>query len=517
MATDLSHHTPMMQQYLRIKAEYSHMLLFYRMGDFYELFFDDAHRAAKLLDLTLTHRGQSSGQPIPMAGVPYHAVENYLAKLVKLGEAVAICEQTGDVNSSKGPVTREVVRIVTPGTLTDEALLEERQDSLLVSIYRQTSSHYALASLDLSSGQLLAQEFSNKSALINTLSHLQPAETLLASDFDDEEIIRSQQRITRLEPQQYSLSIAKQQFTALPQKIPTDVPKNIISAVGALLAYTYSTQRTTLLHLQNLQIVQEEHLLLIDSASQRNLELLTNLRGGQEHTLNQIINKTKTPMGARLLKRWLVRPLRDHSQLQKRYQLIDNLLQIDYENLQQALQNIGDIERILARVGLKTARPRDLVQLRQALNFIPEILSHVRQLKCELGSTLKNNIQDFPELHELLHKAIIETPPQLIRDGGVIAPGYDSELDELRNLSANAQQFLLDLEQRERARTQLNTLKVGYNRIHGFYIELSRGQAEKAPANYTRRQTLKNAERYITPELKIFEDKVLSAQERALA
>lgn len=513
---DLTQHTPMMQQYLSIKAEYPHMLLFYRMGDFYELFFDDAHRAAKLLDLTLTHRGQSAGQPIPMAGVPYHAVENYLAKLVKLGEAVAICEQVGDANVGKGPVKREVIRIVTPGTLTDEALLEERQDSLLACIY-YSSEQYALVSLDLSSGRLVGQEFQQKSALLNALSHLQPAETLLATNFQDEDITRTLPRITRLEPELYTISIAKQQFTAAAQPIPSKVSQHLQLATGALLAYTYSTQRTTLLHLQELQVITEQELLHIDAASQRNLELLVNLRGGSEHTLNQIINKTRTPMGARLLKRWLVRPIRDTQQLQQRYDLLQQLTQIDYESLQQLLHQVGDMERILARVGLKTARPRDLVQLRQALQVIPNIQLYLQKFNCALGLTLNQNIHNFPDLKHLLEQAIVEHPPQLIRDGGVIAPGYDTELDELRHLSQNAEQFLLDLEQRERARTGLNTLKVGYNRIHGYYIELSRGQAEQAPSNYTRRQTLKNVERYITPELKVFEDKVLSAQERALA
>lgn len=516
--TNIAQHTPVMQQYLKIKAHYPHMLLFYRMGDFYELFFQDAERASQLLDLTLTHRGQSGGQPIPMAGVPYHAAENYLARLIKLGQSVAICEQIGDPLTSKGPVAREVVRIVTPGTVTDEALLEERQDTLLAAIY-QDGVHYVLVSLDLSSGRLLAQEFEHKNGLLTALGHVHPAETLLATDFNDPDIERVLRHITRVESTLFSLTVAKKQYALLPStfKLPKSLTDPMQKAVGALLAYTHTTQHTALTHVQALQLVNAEEFLLIDATSQRNLELLTNLRGGHEHTLNQILNKTQTPMGARMLKRWLVRPIRDHQQLEARYALVKNVMQSEYEGLQKTLHQIGDLERIIARVGLKTARPRDLVQLRQAISVVPHILSYLKNIKCSLAQELGKTIHDFPELLALLQKSIVESPPQLIRDGGVIATGYDKELDELRQLSQNAQQFLLDLEQRERNRTQLSTLKVGYNRIHGYYIELSRGQAEQAPANYTRRQTLKNAERYITPELKNFEDKILSAQERALA
>ncbi len=509
----------MMQQYLRIKAEYPHMLLFYRMGDFYELFFEDAQRAARLLNLTLTHRGQSAGHPIPMAGVPYHAAENYLAKLIKLGEAVAICEQIGEANTAiKGPMAREVVRIVTPGTITDEALLEERQDSLLACVHQQ-NSHYALVSFDLSSGRLQAQEFSHKNGLLNALAHLQPAETLMADDLNDHDISNHQLRITRLARTLFDSSIAEQQFSLLPSAItlPPSLSSLLKVTVGALLSYAHTTQRTSLLHVQPINLINEHDLLMIDAASQRNLELLANLRGGSEHTLNQIINKTQTAMGSRLLKRWLVRPIRDHQELQRRYTLLKNLMEEDYELLQNTLHSVGDMERILARVGLKSARPRDLAQLRSALSVIPTVQLFLTRFKDGLSQELQNKINHFPELYDLLQKAIIESPPHLIRDGGVIAKGYDAELDELRDLSENAQQFLLDLENREREQTQLSTLKVGYNRIHGYYIELSRQQGELAPTHYTRRQTLKNAERYITPELKSFEDKVLSAQDRALS
>lgn len=511
----LAQHTPVMQQYLRIKAEYPHMLLFYRMGDFYELFFTDAIKASQLLDLTLTQRGHSAGQPIPMAGVPYHAAENYLAKLIKLGESIAICEQVGDV-THKGPVERQVVRIITPGTVTDAALLEERHDTILACIYQQ-DAQYALTYLDLSSGRFHLQTCASFSLLLNALAHLQPAEILLPPDFPAEDLFSLKTRLTQLDNATFTLKNARQQLTQLAEHIiPSTLTTEMLIACGAILAYAYATQHTALLHLQPLQIIDDHTVLLIDAASQRNLELLTNLQGGNEHTLNQVINKTQTAMGARLLKRWLVRPIRAHNILQERYDTVAELMQIDYETLQKHLRQIGDIERILARIALKTARPRDLTQLRHALTIIPTILKTIKKLSGNLAKHWQKSIQAFPELLKLLELALVENPPQIIRDGGVIADGYDAELDELRSINTNAQQFLIDLEQRERARTQLSTLKVGYNRIQGYYIELSRQQAEQAPADYTRRQTLKNAERYITPELKSFEDKALSAQDRAL-
>jgi len=513
-------HTPMMQQYLHIKSEHQNMLLFYRMGDFYELFFDDAKRAAKLLDLTLTQRGVSAGDPIPMAGVPYHAVENYLAKLLRLGESIAICEQIGDPNSSKGPVKREVVRIITPGTVTDAALLEERRDNLLVAVHAHTS-HFGIACLDLTSGRFEISEVDSTILLQSEIQRLAPAELILA---ENSELIAlfADRLCKKLPANEFTLSKASDRLCSQ-FKIPSlasagfNELRYAVCAAGALLYYAQDTQRGHLPHLQRIRVAVPEDYIMLDSACQKNLELLENLRGTREHTLRAVIDSTVTPMGSRLLARWLVRPTRRNEILFARQEAISNLLEDSFhETIHEVLKHVGDIERILARVALRSARPRDLITLRAALRSIPLLQQHLAILPSTRLQKLLSHLNTFDELTTLLNNALIDNPPMLIRDGGVIAEEFDAELDELRLLSTNANEFLLNLEQREKQRTGLSTLKVGYNRVHGYYIEISKGQAAHAPTEYIRRQTIKNAERFITPELKTFEDKVLSANERAL-
>jgi len=516
--TTFADYTPAMQQYLQIKTQYPDMLLFYRMGDFYELFFEDAQKAARLLDITLTARGRSSGQPIPMAGVPFHAVENYLAKLVRLGESIVICEQVGDASTSKGLVEREVTRIITPGTLTDEALLEERQDNLLAAVH-VGEVMLGIAMLDLASGRFTVMEVPDKTSLYNELARIRPAELLLS----EENRWQFDKIPTRKQPAWYfELTTAKRLLT---QQFGTQDLAGFgcehltaaLSAAGGLLQYARDTQRTQLHHLQGLHWERREDSLLLDAASRRNLELDSRLLGKREYTLVNVMDQCATSMGGRLLRRWLHRPLRDTQILQQRHQSIGKLLENQLiESIYQRLRQIGDIERILARVALKSARPRDLNQLRTALGVLPELQKQLVLIDHPHLAKLSQQIGYFPNLYALLQKAIIETPPLLIREGGVIAPGYDAELDELRHLSENTSQYLIDLERRERDRTGIATLKVGYNKVHGYYIELSRTHAHKIPADYQRRQTLKAAERYITDELKGFEDKVLSARERSL-
>ncbi len=516
--------TPVMQQYLRIKAEHPEQLLFYRMGDFYELFFDDARKAAALLDITLTARGQSGSQPIPMAGVPVHAVEPYLAKLVRQGVSVAICEQIGDPAKAKGPVERKVVRIVTPGTISDEALLEERRDNLLVAVHEALSHggepHFGIAALDISSGRFSLLETSGAEALAGELARLNPAELLISEALGRYAFVEERRGVHHLAPWQFDTDSALRGLCAqfgtrdLKGFGCEDLPV-AIGAAGCLLNYARDTQRSPLPHIRALSVERREEGLILDAASRRNLELETNLAGAQEHTLAAVVDRTATAMGSRLLRRWIQRPLRDRAILSHRLDAIGIVIEQRLaQTLHDLLRSIGDMERILARVALRSARPRDLVQLRAGLAALPDVLN---ALRTHNAAVLTQGITPYPGIHDLLARALIETPPMLIRDGGVIAPGYDAELDELRTLRENAGQYLLDLEQRERARSGISTLKVSYNRVHGYYIEVTRAQSEHVPADYQRRQTLKGAERYITPELKQFEDKVLSANERALA
>jgi DNA mismatch repair protein MutS len=515
-------HTPMMQQFLRIKAEHPDILLFYRMGDFYELFFDDARKAAQLLDITLTSRGKSDGEAIPMAGVPYHAADNYLARLIKQGQSVAICEQIGDPATSKGPVERKVVRIVTPGTVTEDSLLEERKDNLLMAV-SSASDSIGIAVLDVTSGRFTVQQLHSREQLHTELERLKPAELLVSEDDPLHGWLATLKGCRRQPPWYFELDtctrLLTEQFgTRDLSGFGCDGLLQPVMAAGCLMQYVQDTQRTQLPHIKGLRVERSEDTVLLDAASRRNLELETNLAGGTENTLAAVIDKTTTAMGSRCLRRWINRPLRDQQLLLARHGAIGCLLgNHDYEGLQDSLRLIGDLERILARVAIKSARPRDLYTLGRSLAVLPDMQQQLDNLSAELLNTLAGQIAEHPETVALLQQAIIDNPPVLIRDGGVIAAGYDAELDELRNLSSHADQYLVDLEQREKQRTGINTLKVSYNRVHGYYIEISRGQSDRVPEDYIRRQTLKSAERFIVPELKAFEDKVLSARERALA
>lgn len=521
MSTKTAQHTPMMQQYLKIKAEHAHELVFYRMGDFYELFFDDAKKVSELLDITLTARGKSGGDPIPMAGIPYHSADGYLAKLVQAGQSVAICEQIGDPATSKGPVERKVVRIVTPGTVTDEALLSANQDNLLVAI-NEHNGLFGIASLDVGSGRFSVLEVESTEAVEAELQRLNPAELLINQALETYDFDQQRSGVRYRGPWEFDTDTAQRllcdQFgTRDLIAFGCEDLQTAKGAAGCVLAYAQETQRTSLPHICRIQRENRQDAVLMDAATRRNLELSINLSGGEDNTLFSILNKTATTMGSRQLCRWINRPLTQQDILEQRQQAIGSLLK-DYrfEAMHDTLKVIGDLERILGRVALRSARPRDLSRLSLSLSVYPELQSLLTQHESLLLKNLATDISTFPDLESLLQKAIIENPPVVIRDGGVIAEGYDEELDELRNISSNAGQFLVDLETQERERTGIPTLKVGYNRVHGYFIEISRGQSDKAPAEYIRRQTLKNAERFITPELKEFEDKALSAKSRAL-
>lgn len=523
----LSQHTPMMQQYLKIKAEHPAELVFYRMGDFYELFFEDAQKAADLLDITLTQRGQSAGNPIPMAGVPFHAAENYLARLVKMGESVAVAEQIGDPATSKGPVERKVVRVVTPGTVSDEALLDEHQDNLLCAVSQHLDT-FGIAHLDISSGRFFVSEVSGDAALTAELARLDPAELLVTEDSHVLQLTTQRKGIRQRAAWEFDFESAER---ALVQQFNTqdlagfgcEKLKVAVAAAGCLLQYAKETQRAALPHIRGLAVETQSDCVVLDSATRRNLELTENLHAADrfsadKYTLAWVMDRTRTAMGSRMLRRWLHRPIRSRKVIGRRQDSISALLgEYQYEPVQGILKQIGDIERILARIALRSARPRDLSRLRDAMNVLPALQDALRAVEATVISELGTVISEYPELADLLNRALVEAPPVVIRDGGVIAEGYDSELDELRSISENAGQFLVDLEAQERSRTGLSTLKVGYNRIHGYFIEISKSQSKQAPEEYIRRQTLKNAERYITPELKAFEDKALSAKSRALA
>lgn len=514
-------HTPMMQQFLRIKADYPDTLLFYRMGDFYELFFDDAKIASKLLDITLTARGKSGGEPIPMAGIPYHSAEQYLTRILKAGKAVAICEQVGDPKTSKGPVERQVARVLTPGTVTDEFLLDDRRDNCLVCVYND-GKRFGLASIDLSSGIFTTQELQDQTELSSEIQRLQPSEILYEEDHADI-LDRNSYSITARAPWHFDLETCTDQ---LKKQLGTsdlsgygceEMPLAIISA-GALLGYVSETQRRALPHIQSLKVEFHDDGIILDAATRKNLELETSMQGNTQHTLAAVLDSTVTSMGGRLLRRWINKPLRDQRTLRLRHQSIEQLIsQLQHEPIRQALRSVGDIERISSRIALRSARPRDLTTLRSSIQTIPIIKEVLEPFDYVHLASLNTQTDLHTDLLALLEQSVIENPPVLIRDGGVIAKGYDEELDELRSLRDHSEQFLLDLEVREKERTGISTLKVAYNRVHGYYIEVSKLHATEVPADYIRRQTLKAAERYIIPELKAFEDKVLSAKERALA
>ncbi len=515
-----------MRQYFAAKAEHPDVLLFFRMGDFYELFHDDARKAARLLDITLTQRGASGGAPIPMAGVPVHAAEGYLARLVALGESVAICEQIGDPALSKGLVERKVVRIVTPGTVTDEAMLQERRDTLLLAVARNmrpgARPMYALAWADLSAGRFLACELDSEEQLHAEIARLAPAELLLADEDGWPANLQAMRGVRRRAPWLFDPDSCRRQLLAFFKlhdlsAFGLDERPLATAAAGALLGYVEETQKQQLPHLGAIALESADDAIAMNAATRRHLELDDRSDGRVEHTLLGVLDETVTPMGGRLLRRWLHRPLRDQQVVRGRHDAVATLLDHDADaNLRESFRRIGDLERILARVALRSARPRDLSTLRDGLAALPALRAQLAPLQSPRLDALSQALGEHAEEAALLASALVEQPPVMARDGGVFAAGFDAELDALRNLSSNADQFLVDLEARERAASGIATLKVGYNRVHGYYIEISKGQSQRAPTHYTRRQTLTGAERYITEELKAFEDKVLSARERAL-
>ena len=521
-ADALTLHTPMMRQYLALKAEHPDRLLFYRMGDFYELFYDDAKKASQLLDITLTSRGESAGQRIPMAGIPYHAAEGYLARLIKQGESVAICEQIGDPATSKGPVDRKVVRIVTPGTVTDEALLEDRRENLLGSI-AHVGKRYGLAHLDMVSGRFVLQETESVTELLSELERINPAELLISEENALPAAVTARPGITRRPTWHFDPSSNRQLLlrhfeTRDLSGFGCDDKAAAIATAGCLLQYVKETQRAAIPHIRGLRFETGQDFVILDAASRRNLELDFHPSGRLEYTLFGVLDRTSTAMGCRLLRRWLHSPIRDKASLESRHGAIESqLAHAAYEPMRESLRGLGDLERIAARIALRSARPKDLSTLRLSLDQIPGIRNLLAGHDDPLLTEISGRMKEHPELAELLGRSLVDNPPMLIRDGGVIRDGYDAQLDELRSLSQNADNFLVELEQSEKEKTGIAGLKLGYNRVQGFYIELSRAHADNVPAHYIRRQTLKGVERYITPELKAFEDKVLSARDKALA
>lgn len=520
--TTLSQHTPLMQQYLRIKADHPDRLLFFRMGDFYELFYEDAQKAARLLDITLTARGESAGAPIPMAGLPYHAAEGYLARLIRQGQSIAICEQVGEPSGGKGLVERKVVRILTPGTVTEEALLEDRRDVLLVALSHQKNG-FGLAALDISGGRFSVQDLRSEEAVQSELERLNPAEILISEDWHLPQLLDGRLGVSRrpawhFDPESARHLLLRQFAVGSLDAYGCENRPAPIAAAGALLQYVKDMQQSALPHIQGMRLESRDDVIVLDAATRRNLELDFHPSGRLELTLFGVLDHTVTAMGGRLLRRWLHQPLRDPQTLEARYDMIDQIRDARIDAPVRALlRKIGDVERIVSRIALGNARPRDLTTLRAALECLPEINAHMAPLEGRLAKNLRNNIAPRPEVLSLIQKAIVDDPPTLIREGGVIAQGYHPELDALRLLSQNHDQFLIELEAREREASGLTGLKIGFNRVQGFYLEVSRSLAEQVPPHFIRRQTLKGVERYITPELKAFEDKVLSARERALA
>ncbi len=508
----------MMRQYLTIKAQHTDHLLFYRMGDFYELFYDDAKRAASLLDITLTARGQSAGEPIPMCGVPYHAADGYLARLVNLGVSVAICEQIGDPATSKGPVERRVQRIVTPGTLTDEALLDANDDSLLMSVSPHPGG-YAAATLNLNSAALHIADLESAEALRSEIARLQPSEILTPADL---QVLQGVDvAITIRDALSFDADIGYRRLTQhlgvrdlRAFEIESGEPG--VGAAAAVLTYAQQTQCQDLAHIDRITRIPTAEFVTLDNHSRRNLEIDRRIDGSEQHTLYALLNTAVTPMGARLLRRWLNAPLRDHGAIRARQQAVTVMLDHGAEALRVHLAPFGDMERIVGRIALGSATPRDLVRLRAGLDALPELHGAIDSLDAQRITALLGQLPGFDSEARLLHAAIVDNPPATTREGGVLAAGYHEELDRLRALTTDTADWLAALEQRERERTGIVTLKVGYNRVHGYYIETSRAAVGEIPAEYVRRQTLKNAERYITPELKAFEDEALTSQARAL-
>ncbi|SBS35219.1 DNA mismatch repair protein MutS [Marinomonas spartinae] len=524
--TSTDNHTPMMRQYFGLKSQHPQQLLFYRMGDFYELFYDDAKRAAQLLDITLTARGHSGGQPIPMAGIPFHAAENYIARLVRMGESVVVAEQVGDPATSKGPVERKIARIVTPGTISDEAYLEEKRENLLLSLAYQSRKGldvFGFSYLDMASGRFCVFEVDGMDALSSELQRLTPREILISEDFPARDRVTLEKGVSELGPWHFDYESSYRQLI---QQFNTKDLSGFgcesltaaIASAGALLQYAKDTQRSALPHIQSITVEHKDDSVLIDGATRRNLEIDVNLSGSTSNTLVSVLDTCATPMGSRLLKRWLHTPIRDINEIQARQDVVAELKDERlYDMLEPPLKKVGDLERILSRVALRSARPRDLLRLRFALEAIPEINQILATTQTSRLQDLNGRMIAQPELTETLATALVENPPSVVRDGGIFAKGYDTELDELLSLSTNATDYLAEMERSEKERTGISSLKVGFNRVHGYYIEISRLHSDQAPAEYIRRQTLKNAERFITPELKAFEDKALSAKSKALA
>ena len=521
---DLSHHTPMMQQYLRIKADFPDTLVFYRMGDFYELFFDDARKANRLLDITLTSRGQSGGEPIAMAGVPVHSLDTYLAKLIKLGEPVAICEQVGDVATAKGPVERKVVRVVTPGTVTDTELLADKRDALLLAVATHTQRGkvtHGLAWLGLTQGQIGLTECTDRE-LAGWLARLNAAEALVDREQVPAALTQAKIAITHRPTWQFDTALGQRKLceqlrvASLAGFNAQDLP-TAHAAAAALLSYAEHTQGQALAHVRTLAVERASDLLDLPPTTHRNLELTQTLRGEDAPTLLSLLDTCRTGMGSRALRHWLTHPLRARAVATQRHDAIDALLADGTVALRDALRGVSDVERITARIALRQVRPRELTGLRATLAALPALRLLVPAGQALLLDMLAEALSPDAQIESLLRAAIADEPAVLLRDGGVIAAGFDAQLDELRGITQNCDAFLLDLESRERARTGIANLRVQFNKVHGFYIEVTQGQAGKVPADYQRRQTLKNAERFITPELKTFEDKALSAQDRALA
>ncbi|MGL6070384.1 DNA mismatch repair protein MutS [Craterilacuibacter sp.] len=512
-------HTPMMQQYLSLKRDHPDKLVFYRMGDFYELFYEDAEKAARLLDITLTTRGASAGTPIKMAGVPYHAAEGYLARLVKLGESVAIVEQIGDPATSKGPVERKVMRIVTPGTLTDAALLDDKRDNLVLAL-NSIKGVLGMAWLSLSSGEFKIMQVP-VDEVMSEIERLRPSELLIPDDnaialLETLAIPRKKLPSWQFDSESGQLTLTRHLGTRDLAGFGAEHSPVAVGAAGALLEYAKQTQGTTLAHIASLAVEDARELIRMDAATRRNLELTETLRGEAGPTLASLLDHCCTSMGSRLLRYWLHHPLRNHAHLRARLDAV-SALTVRHQALRDTLQGVADIERISARIALRSARPRDLSALRDALTRLKDARALAGSLGSALLETLASHLPENSPAEALLFSAILPEPATLLRDGGVINHGYSADLDELRAIQTNCGEFLLQLEARERERSGINTLKVEFNRVHGFYIEVSRAQSDKVPDDYRRRQTLKNAERYITPELKEFEDKALSAQDKSLA
>ena len=519
--------TPMMKQYLQIKSEYNNYLLLYRMGDFYELFFDDAIKAAKLLNITLTKRGKNSqGQAIPMAGVPCHAVDNYIAKLIKYGETVAICEQVGEVNS-KGPIERQVTRIITPGTITEEELLSSKQSNIIISILKSNST-IGLAILEISTGLFNIATIYNHLDLISELERLQPSEIIIPTTLENyKQIINIKTVCNCIESSCFTQESATlyldQHFgTTFYETFISNHPnyKVALNAAGALLYYTKSMQKNNLLHIKNLHIEQHEDSVIIDQQTRKNLEIATSNSGSKNNTVLAILDHCNTAMGGRLLFRWLNRPIQNQCILEQRYKAISELQKNNiYEEISKILKQIHDIERITSRIAILNAKPKDLIQLQQSFSHLPDLIQLLQSndFNSELINKLLSNLNVFPELYQIINTAIVSNPPILLKEGNVIKDGYNPELDQLRTMYNDADNYLTAIETQEKEKTKISTLKIGFNRIHGYYMEVSRNQSKLLPNTYLRRQTLKNVERFITPELKQLEDQILSSKSKAIA